>query len=751
MSAHRFKMNSFLALIALASGLSPWAAPPLSLAAGPDFVTIVQTLEAKPVKDPKLVYWDQALADELGIKVPPGRVGQTEFEKAIGKKLAFEVKAAKTGLKTSNLRTNYDFSGTPYMFVESDPFGGSGRAAYIPVGNDSWVNIKGVGKTGAGKTKGVISPPEVIFSSHKDGSATLEEAIKEAVMARVADAETKTGSSRVLAIFYTNRMMRYEDGRKVPLALIVRAPLRRLDQDEIKKKSLIADAIAHANSTRLMKGDFVNRANMGAHGEFVDFGCMTHTCGFAPIQSSQNESFLLEGRYYIDEKLLSRKLGENLFLQLGIPEAHIQALGLSTIETADRFLKMGNAFQAVIYSDPSRVLLDFEHVPRDNLVGELKLHEFFRDLAGDFYAQKQTRDVFVKTQFERLIRNTPDVTESSKNALKPFLEQIHDVLEAIRQANRIDKLFPNYAKQVREVAHFKNREITDIVRPNLFSGAGTVADKFAQDLQPAAIQEFIENTVLNSRFGTTAGADAGIIAHAHSHATELFIRSNTDSQGLTRLFTHPELAGAAKNEKFYFRVSTDGWKTSKDLEAKTVSTRAGEYFKIVLRNEHFPVTWERVALSPFIRTEAGETRWLASDFTIRGPPLVFNERLGLPASFERRPGALRDRYNRPISYLTEDLDNKSIVYTPKYFKDLFQKFSDPMEEISADALAEFKFHQKDFVELYVKNSAFRKYVDQLASDENSLSSFVALKNLKSALPTSGCAGVLRSFFSKVIN
>jgi len=464
------------------------------------------------------------------------------------------------------------------------------------------------------------------------------------------------------------------------------------------------------------------------------------------LASSQSEYYLFEGKRFLSPTLLTRKLGENVFLQLGIPEAHLEALGLSTKENAKRFENIGSAFQKLVYNDPQRTLLDFAPVPKEKLIGQLKLHELFRDLAGDFYLKPQTQEEFVTAQLARALQNTPQASQESRTHLKSFLEDVYRVLVDVRNANDIDKWYPEYSAKVRTVAQFKNREITEIVRPNLFSSTGPVADRFAADLNPDAVQDFIDNTVLSSRFGTLPAADANIIAHAHSKTTELFIRSYKDDQEVNRLFSHPELTGAAKNEKFYFRVSSDGWKTFTDLEAEATSTKVGDYFKLVLPHDQFPLTWERVQLSPFVKTEAGETRWLASNFNIRGPPLVFNERLGLPSSFEKRPGALRSRYGRPITFMTEDLDNQKIVYNSQFFVRLFEKFNDPAPEVAADSVEDFQFHKKDFLDLYFRDNSFKEYIQKLATGENKAFPSNVRNLVNSTLPVSECKSFVRKLF-----
>ena len=67
----------------------------------------------------------------------------------------------------------------------------------------------------------------------------------------------------------------------MPLAEIVRAPLRRYDQGG--EEEAVTESLAEANAKRILKGDFVNQSNLGYSGEFIDYGTMTFTQGYAPL------------------------------------------------------------------------------------------------------------------------------------------------------------------------------------------------------------------------------------------------------------------------------------------------------------------------------------------------------------------------------------------------------------------------------------------------------------------------------------
>ena len=62
-----------------------------------------------------------------------------------------------------------------------------------------------------------------------------------------------------------------------------------------------------------------------------------------------------------------------------------------------------------------------------------------------------------------------------------------------------------------------------------------------------------------------------------------------------------------------------------------------------------PVTHAQVELVPFVKESGGGVRFIGDNINLRGPPMVFNERIGLPSSFSRKPGVMREKYNMLIS------------------------------------------------------------------------------------------------------
>ena len=636
---------------------------PLVAAAGPPFSRIVRTLESQHLGDKaQLVYFDQSVSDAMGLHVPPGRVGIVDFDQAILKKLGIEVKQASQVL--SSVAGNLDEHGNPYIFVEEDAMGGSGRAGYFEVEPGVWVNVKGIGVTGAGNTSDMHpNPPQNEYSSHHDGSATLEESVKESVMARVADEETSTGGSRILAIIYTGRTLKYPDGKLVPLALIVRVPLRRYDQPG-GSAAQVASSLAEANSKRLLKGDFVNRSNMGAEGEWVDFGTMTFTEGYAPLQSSQDDKFLFEGSSYLpsdaprDIYLLG--LGKGLIQQMGIPEAQLAKLGLTTTEMKEKLTNLATTFTSSVYwvkGQPNGVaqatLLDYQHVSDEALLGNVHFNHYFQSAAKNYFQTSNHEEAF-NQELQRLLSMTNDRDDDLVKKLSNFVRETQDFFELVAKTNQITNRTA-YGENIGKVAAFKNRDLFDLVRPNLFNNAGSLANQFADNHNPYPISDFIDETVVRNHFETNAVSDARMLVSTDTKSTKIHLRAYEDAGRIKKLFAYPDLPGAKRDEAFSFRVTTDGWKSHKDIPGRFVTTKVGDYFEIDIPHGSMPVTSEQVQISPFVREASGGIRWMGNNFNLVGPPLLLNQRVDLPESFIHKEGIMRRTYNMKSSILSDDL------------------------------------------------------------------------------------------------
>ncbi|OFZ39287.1 MAG: hypothetical protein A2504_07960 [Bdellovibrionales bacterium RIFOXYD12_FULL_39_22] len=642
--------------------------------AGPKFVRTVRVLEAAPLDSgAALAYFDQSLADILGISLPPGSVGDADFERAVLEKFGFEIRIGSEVESKSAERFSAD--GAPKIFVEYDDFGGSGRAGYISVGDDVWVNVKGIGQTGAGRST-EVGPPSSSFSSHKDGSATLEEAIKEAIYARMSDLESKKGGGRVLAIITTGRVIKYPDGNEVPLALIVRAPVRRMDQGA-ESMEAIGENIAMLNSIKVLKGDFVNPSNMGAHGEVVDMGCITYVGGYLNGASSQGrslsgagnrgQSLLNDGTNFI-EGSINHRFGHYLLLQQGIPEADANLVNDDALK--ERF---GQSLKSIIDLQ-QEFLIDFQHIDEHNLQEVVDLSGHFQNIAADFF-QGGFEDLegFIADKSEYLLSTA---SHSDYNNLDEIVENFVrtnvSLLEALRLRMKTTNL-TSYSKKIRAVASFKNRKHPELIRPNLVNATGELVKSFLRNKNPQNVQEFIDNTIRNNILGTSAVLDNDFLIRANEHSTELFIRAFKDKNGGNKLFAQPKLRGAMPGEQFFFRLTTDDWKSSKDFVGKFIETSRGNYFKIVIPHDEMPVTWAPIQMTPFVKTNKGEIAWLKNGFNLRGPPLMINERLHLSANFERSADGMRNFFGLPISMQPEDLDEGKFITPKEFHNEWFKK------------------------------------------------------------------------------
>lgn len=653
----------FFLFVLFAFGIekSQAANPKLGAKTGPGYSKIVRVLPSQPVENARLLYWDQSVADALRIHTPPGRVGIATFEKAILNKIAREIKAGAAPLL--NVIGNTDETGQPLIFVEDDNFHGSGRAGYIEVEPGVWVNIKGIGITGAGGTSALEpNPPSSIFVSHKDGSATLEEGIKETVYGRVADAELSRGGGRILAMVYTGRTLKYPDGKEVPLVEIVRGPLTRYDQPG-SLNGEVSKALGEANAKRIFKGDFVNTSNMGAQGEFVDYGTMSFTEGYAAFHSSQDgEQFLQEGSKFAMTEVVADALGAGLIQQMGIPEAHLNLVAERSSDYKPILRDFVKAFKKATYwekkyfgSNRPKILIDFKEIDQKTLQGNVRFQEFFKDAAKNYFAADVNHlEAIFKSEFARLLTLTSDSNQELLNRLTDFLKDTHKIFEQVAQMNRIQNRV-EYGEKLGILASFKNRDGFDLVRPTLFNRAGGLSDQYVNHHDASDIGNYIENTVMGNRFSTAPATDNLILTSVDKNTTRLFVRAFGDEDGLRKLFAFPDLGGASIGEKFFFRVTTDGWKTQKDIQARFVTTKFGRYFSVSIPHGSMAVTGEQVEMVPFVQSKTGEIRWLSDHLNLKGPPILFNERLGLPASFKRKPGTMRTQFNTPISIMGEDL------------------------------------------------------------------------------------------------
>ena len=242
-----------------------------------NFTDTVVVVEAKPVVGSVLA-WDYMAADANGIQTAPGRVGDAAFEKSVFDAVGVLIKDGSrtaTGSPKQMIKqvgewqTEASAKGETIrvLEVEYDAHGGSGRAGHLKVPNSSggynWVNIKGIGITGVGNTRGKkANPPQETSQSHSDGGAVDAEGFREFIFGLMAHNELKFGGSRIIGVLQTNMTKKLDNGQTEALAIIVREPIRRMDrsidQPDYVEKLRIPRALGQANAKKIMKGDFVN-------------------------------------------------------------------------------------------------------------------------------------------------------------------------------------------------------------------------------------------------------------------------------------------------------------------------------------------------------------------------------------------------------------------------------------------------------------------------------------------------------------
>lgn len=620
------------------------ALAPALAADAPPFTTVAHRLASQPIPaQSRLVYWDQAAADAVGLENPAGRAGSGALEAWVKEKLGVEVK---------DVRGSTPVSG-PSLVVEGDAHGAAGRAAYVQLENGKWVNLKGIGRT-----RNRFAPPSAEFANHGDGALTLEEAIKEAVYARVTDNELTHGSSRVIGILSTGRTMRYPDGKVVPLATVIRAPMTRVFNTE--RPAAVAEGIAELNANRMLKGDFVNESNMGFAGQMVDFGCMTHTCGYAPANSPEQKKFLFELGEYVGKSDASDAdflpyLGYHLTNQMGLPETQIlrPEANEALLEAYTDFAK--NFRQVVLYSGSYPTPIDFTPIPADTLRHQSGLDQMMPRIAYEFFRRpgvSRREYVSLLTELHEAELARPPGGRTLSAANKAGIKQLYEsAYHLLREVKRYlpGKDYVAYAEKIKRVAEFKNRDLRDLARPNVMRASGETAAAFEASRDPAVVQIFIDHLVHTNRLGTSLLGDANVTLDGDERETRVLLRADRGEDGALRLFSHPE-AEARPGESFHFRLSTDDWKSYRDYPAELVKDPAGRpYFQLrIPHGDGLPVTETPLRLTPFLKAE-DEARWpLPPHTSLEGPPLFLNERLGLPSDQLVRFDSMAEEFATPV-------------------------------------------------------------------------------------------------------
>jgi hypothetical protein len=163
----------------------------------------------------RIVWCNFDLAKQLGFDVPSENRLTPEFHNQLVRMLSLNVAGPLD-------RSHLDHE-TVTMYADKyggdgvRPALGAGRAGFLPFGN---LYIKGVGFTPLFKH----DDPDDFVHSH--GAVHLEDCLSEAVFGEVNENLFTHGSTRVLAIIDQGKHVKAPNGRRIPVALVVRAGLQ---------------------------------------------------------------------------------------------------------------------------------------------------------------------------------------------------------------------------------------------------------------------------------------------------------------------------------------------------------------------------------------------------------------------------------------------------------------------------------------------------------------------------------------------
>jgi hypothetical protein len=162
----------------------------------------------------RIVWCNFDLARQLGFDVPSENQLTAEFHNQLVTMLSLNVAGPLDGSHLDH--------GTVTMYADKyggdgvRPALGAGRAGFLPFGN---LYIKGVGFTPLFKH----DDPDDFVHSH--GAVHLEDCLSEAVFGEVNENLFTHGSTRVLAIIDQGKHVKAPNGKRIPVALLVRAGL----------------------------------------------------------------------------------------------------------------------------------------------------------------------------------------------------------------------------------------------------------------------------------------------------------------------------------------------------------------------------------------------------------------------------------------------------------------------------------------------------------------------------------------------
>jgi hypothetical protein len=674
-------LNRFLAsALVISSTVAPHLAAAVDQMPAdlPNFTDTVRVVEAKPVSGSVLA-WDYMAADANGIQTAPGRVGNKEFEKSVFDAVGYIIKdgARVAGgsndeivKKVGEWQTEANAKGERIrvLEVEYDAHGGSGRAGHLKVPNSAgdytWVNIKGIGVTGVGNTRGKnASPPQETSQSHGDGGAVDAEGFREFIFGLMAHNELKFGGSRIIGVLQTNMVKTVEDGRKEALAIIVREPIRRMDrslQDSTYvEKTRIPRALGQANAKKIMKGDFVNQSNVGFDGTLIDYGLITHVNGIVPATNYLHVKMYRELDTFFKndhqmQELYRSSIGFYLLNQLGFEEPRLESAAAKNPEAVLDMVKLAEAYEKLFTTENKVTRVDWDKWNKADINGNFRLHELFRTLLPDLLGRTGKRGPQlledIKKQARSLVKNPSPTFEGNLNL---FLVRLMNNLDRILRAEPI----PDYAKFVEgisKVAAFKNREIWDLQKENLHAKSMGLSETWLKVRDNTNTQMYLESVVNRNRLGTGHFTVPEMNVTADSEATYIHLKADVQKNGSHGLFLYPELPKAAKDQSYKFNIAFDFLRTPHEFEATLITKDGVKYYQIAVPHGKYPVTTELTRITPVLPGTAQ-----ASNVTIQGPPLFLNERLGLLPDLVQVKSVMNKRFGIRTGTFGEDFKRAS--------------------------------------------------------------------------------------------
>ena len=644
-----------------------------------NFTDTVRIVEAKPVVGSVLA-WDYMAADANGIETAPGRVGDPAFEKSVfdavgviikdGSRIA-EGSSEQMIRKVGEWQALAKESGQNIrvLEVEYDAHGGSGRAGHLKVPNSSggysWVNIKGIGVTGVGNTRGKApSPPQATSQSHGDGGAVDAEGFREFIFGLMSHNELKFGGSRIIGVLQTNMTKTLDNGQTEALAIIVREPIRRMDRSFDKpdyvEKTRIPRALGQANAKRIMKGDFVNKSNVGFDGTLIDYGLITHVNGIMPATNyldvemyRELNSFFRNDRQMMD--LYRSSIGFYLLNQLGFEEPRIEKAASNNVNATQDFVKLADAYETLFRGENKVARVDWDKWSKEEINGNFRLHELFRTLLPEILntpsMQRGGKLISRLNAQARTLVKTPSANFDRNFEI--FAVRLLSNVERVLQAEPI-RDYAKFVEAIARVAQFKNRDAWDLQKENLHAKAMGLSGSWLKSRDNKLTQMYIESVVNRNRLGTGHFTVPEMNVTADATSTYIYLKADVAANGSHGLYLYPELPRAGKAESYKFSIAFDFSRKQYEFKSTLINKDGVKYYQIEIPHGEYPVTTELTRITPIVPGTS-----TASKVVIQGPPLFLNERLGLMPDLVQVKSVMNNKFGVRTGTFGEDFKRAS--------------------------------------------------------------------------------------------